>query len=131
MDRRFVIAPRHAPAGKSRRANASAAEARAPGLFPSPDITLDAVAALEGRVQAGDGIWSVQAPKMRLRAAKREQILLMMCPAQQMRPYGTFEPLCVLYRYLPGPARPKAETSLSVRVQGVCSSNTTPLVPVT
>ena len=29
------------------------------------DLTLDAVAALEGGVQAGDGIWSVQAPKMR------------------------------------------------------------------
>ena len=36
------------------------------------DLTLDAVAAFEGCVQAGDGIRSVQAPKMRLRIANRE-----------------------------------------------------------
>ena len=39
------------------------------------DLTLDAVAALEGGVEAGDGVWSVQAPKMRLRASIRERIL--------------------------------------------------------
>ena len=39
------------------------------------DLSLDAVAALEGSVQAGDGIWSVQAPKMRDRPLNREQIL--------------------------------------------------------
>ena len=36
------------------------------------DLALEGVAALEGCVQAGDGIWGVQAPKMRLRASNRE-----------------------------------------------------------
>ena len=36
------------------------------------DLTLDAVAAREGCVQAGDGIWGVQAPNMRLRGPNRE-----------------------------------------------------------
>ena len=39
------------------------------------DLALDAVAAFEGCVQAGDGIWSVQAPKMRAGPLYREEIL--------------------------------------------------------
>ena len=40
------------------------------------DLTLDAVAPLEGCVQAGDGIRAVHAPMMRLRTENRERILL-------------------------------------------------------
>ena len=36
------------------------------------DLTLDAVAALEGCVQAGGGVRAVHAPKMRVRASDRE-----------------------------------------------------------
>ena len=39
------------------------------------DLALDAVAALEGGVEAGDRVWGVQAPKMRIRSVKRERIL--------------------------------------------------------
>ena len=37
------------------------------------DLTLDAVATLEGGVQAGDGIWAVQAPNLRCRTAYCER----------------------------------------------------------
>ena len=41
-------------------------------------VTLAVLEAFEGSVQAGDGFWSVHAPKMRSRPANREQILLAM-----------------------------------------------------
>ena len=50
------------------------------------DLTLDAVAALEGSVQAGDGVWSVQAPKMRRRPADCEQAPLGMDPSNLEKP---------------------------------------------
>ena len=38
------------------------------------DLPLDAVAAFDGRVQAGDRVWVAHAPKMRPRASDREQM---------------------------------------------------------
>ena len=49
-----------------------------PALTDLTDLTLDAVAALERNIEAGDGVRGVQAPKMRLRPADCEQILLVM-----------------------------------------------------
>ena len=46
------------------------------GHPPFTQLTLDGVPALEGGVEAGDGIWSVQAPKMRREHADCEQSVL-------------------------------------------------------
>ena len=40
------------------------------------DLTLDAVAALEGGVEAGDGVWVAHLPKMPVRAVNREKVSL-------------------------------------------------------
>ena len=45
-------------------------------------LGLDAVAALEGCVQAGDRLWGVQEPKMRCRTAYSEQVRLEQPTAQ-------------------------------------------------
>ena len=57
-------------------------------------LALDSVAALEGGVQAGDGVRAVHAPKMRVRASNREQILLGMDPedASARAPSGPLLP---------------------------------------